>query len=81
MFIVCLLQFVKFNVKNNMNYLKWVVIGGLIVFVSCKTKKDLVSNVKENTIPVMETNKKSSLSGLWIDAETGHKVEKLVNRN
>ncbi|MFD0990148.1 oligogalacturonate lyase family protein [Mariniflexile jejuense] len=32
-------------------------------------------------IPLMETSKESSLAKVWIDASTGHKIEKLVNRN
>jgi oligogalacturonide lyase len=64
-----------------MDYLKLFFLGLLMLFFSCQIMQDLTSNVKKNQIPVMETGKESSLSGLWIDAETGHKVEKLVNRS
>ena len=52
---------------------------------SCKEKQNVTSfNNKtitiQNKIPVMETSKESSLTKLWIDSETGHKVEKLIDR-
>ena len=42
-----------------------------------------VKHAKKETlqIPVMETSKESSLAKVWIDASTGHKIEKLVNSN
>lgn len=61
-----------------MNKSFFLLLGVLIVFFSCKTRQNLT--FKENTIPVMKTAKESSFLGLWIDADTGHKVEKLVNR-
>ena len=51
--------------------------------VSCKetqsksNRKVSMSNVQ---IPTMETSNESSLAKVWIDASTGHKVEKLVIR-
>jgi len=49
---------------------------------SCKEKQSVIS-LKDKTnieIPVLETSKESSLAKVWIDASTGHKVEKLIDR-
>lgn len=49
----------------------------LLLNFSCKIN----SSKKEVTqIPVMETSKESSKTNTWIDADTGHRVEKLVTR-
>lgn len=52
---------------------------------SCKEKQStigyndkIISN--ERKIPVLETSKESSLAKVWIDSETGHRVEKLIDR-
>jgi oligogalacturonide lyase len=52
---------------------------------SCKEKQSIInskSNVirSQNTIPILETSKESSLIKVWIDSETGHQIEKLVDR-
>lgn len=56
----------------------------LVLFcLSCKNKSETTNNVSSEIIsevPMMETSKESSLAKVWIDSSTGHKVEKLVNR-
>ncbi|HEX9152462.1 MAG TPA: oligogalacturonate lyase family protein, partial [Flavobacterium sp.] len=51
---------------------------------SCKEKQNGISyndNIhNRSTLPVLETSKESSLATVWIDSETGHKVEKLIDR-
>lgn len=64
-----------------MKYIKIFILAVSTLFFSCKTKQELAGKQEENTIPVMQTSKESSLLGLWIDDVTGHKVEKLVQRS
>jgi oligogalacturonide lyase len=57
----------------------------MLLCFSCKEKQSISSlNDKTTTnkiqIPVLETSKESSLARVWIDASTGHKVEKLIER-
>lgn len=56
----------------------------LVLFcLSCKNKSEITHTKSSeiiSKIPVMETSKESSLAKVWIDSSTGHKVEKLVNR-
>ncbi|WP_370476317.1 oligogalacturonate lyase family protein [Tamlana flava] len=55
----------------------------ILLNVSCKENqsKDTISAKGELVqIPMMETGKESSLAKVWIDSATGHKVEKLVDR-
>ncbi len=52
---------------------------------SCKEKQSATSYNDKNTtnvstIPILETSKESSFTKVWIDSETGHKIEKLVDR-
>lgn len=66
------------------NY-KLVVLIGVLFCFSCKEKQSIADssggkNPIQQSIPVLETSKKSSLAKIWIDSETGHQVEKLVNR-
>lgn len=51
-----------------------------VIMISCTAKKEIASKSTRQTFPVMTTSKESSLAKVWIDAETGHKVEKLVDR-
>ncbi len=51
-----------------------------VIIISCTAKKEIASKSTRHTFPVMTTSKESSLAKVWIDAETGHKVEKLVDR-
>ncbi|MFI1743301.1 oligogalacturonate lyase family protein [Thalassobellus sediminis] len=55
----------------------------ILLGFSCKENKatqDTVTQINQEQIPVMKTGKASSLAKVWIDSETGHKVEKLVDR-
>jgi oligogalacturonide lyase len=52
---------------------------------SCKEKQSATSYNDKNTtnvrkISVLETSKESSFAKVWIDSETGHKIENLVDR-
>lgn len=69
-----------------MKILKLVLVCLIIISFSCKKKhsKLTVNNkiVKiEEQLPVMETGKTSSISGAWIDSETGHIIKKIVKRD
>ncbi|MFV5688049.1 oligogalacturonate lyase family protein [Flavobacterium sp. ZT3R25] len=56
-----------------------IVLAIVILFCfSCKEKQSTISN--QSKIPVLETSKESSLATVWIDSETGHKIEKLIDR-
>lgn len=66
--------------KNIMNKSIYLLFGFLVVFFSSKAQSNLSVEIPKKTIPVMKTSKESSLLGLWVDDETGHKVEKLVQR-
>jgi oligogalacturonide lyase len=66
------------------NY-KLVILIGVLFCFSCKEKQSIADssggkNPIQQSIPVLETSKESSLAKVWIDSETGHQAEKLVNR-
>lgn len=68
-----------------MKTLKIMVAIVSLFCLSCKEKQSttdygdkVIPNVSR--IPVLETSKESSLVKVWIDSETGHKIEKLINR-
>ncbi|WP_308991102.1 oligogalacturonate lyase family protein [Mariniflexile litorale] len=68
-----------------MNFFKPFLFLLISISFSCKeklSKSNTAKSLKLNKIeiPVMETSKASSLAGVWIDATTGHKIEKLVDR-
>ncbi|TDD95743.1 oligogalacturonate lyase family protein [Flavobacterium cellulosilyticum] len=67
-----------------MKSIKTVLAIVILFCYSCKEKKIVTSfNNNNNTqtkTPVLETSKESSLAKVWIDATTGHKVEKLIDR-
>lgn len=57
----------------------------ILTSFSCKKKQPTADTTKESLkseiiIPIMETDSLSSISKVWIDATTGHKIEKLINR-
>ncbi|WP_291122507.1 hypothetical protein, partial [Flavobacterium sp. UBA6046] len=63
------------------------VLGVIIIFLcfSCKEKQwttsfDKEAVKRESEAPVMVTGKESSIAKVWIDPETGHRVEKLIDR-
>ncbi len=62
---------------------KLIVVSLIALCLSCKEKQSVSGNTqKENKseIPVMETGLESSKAKVWIDATTGHRVEKLIDR-
>ncbi|MBC3846551.1 hypothetical protein H8K90_09175 [Winogradskyella echinorum] len=52
---------------------KLVLFIVIISLCACKPE------VEKTEIPVLGTNKESSLQNVWIDSLTGHKIEKIVN--
>lgn len=67
--------------KNN----QIALIIVILFCFSCKEKQSITDsnsrvNRSQNTIPILETSKESSLTKVWIDSETGHQIEKLVDR-
>ena len=60
---------------------KIYLIFFILFYFSCKennAKYNANSQLNQKPIPVMETGKESSLAKVWIDSETGHRIEKLV---
>ena len=66
-----------------MKFIKTTLLAMLIVLnFSCKMNRSKTENSSKNdAVPIMETGKESSLAKVWIDASTGHKIEKLVHRD
>lgn len=68
-----------------MKTLKIVLVVVILFCLSCKEKQSATNYNKniigsQGKIPIMETGKESSLAKVWIDSETGHKIEKLIDR-
>jgi len=66
-----------------LKHVKLLLISLVLLCISCKanlSKSDNTPQKQELQVPIMETGKESSLAKVWIDSSTGHKVEKLVNR-
>lgn len=69
-----------------MNALKFFLPGLLVIFGSCVKKpsvKEAITAVYEPELqlPVLETGKESSIKGSWVDKDTQHVIQKIVDRN
>jgi oligogalacturonide lyase len=68
-----------------MKIFKTLLVIVMLFCFSCKEKQSTTSYTKNSSphqdkIPILETGKESSLAKVWIDAETGHQVAKLIDR-
>lgn len=55
----------------------------LVLCFSCKEKQSVTAHTDKegrSEIPMMETGLESSMAKVWVDASTGHKIQKLINR-
>ncbi len=55
----------------------------VVLCFSCKEKQSVThyaTKEMKSEIPIMETGLQSAMAKVWIDASTGHKIEKLINR-
>jgi len=65
-----------------MRIFKLLLLISILICFSCKNKISSIKNNERNThLSTMETGNESSISKRWIDNETGHKIEKIVNRD
>lgn len=68
-----------------MKTLKTLLVIVILFCFSCKEKQSTTSYNgtiirNQSKISVLETANESSLAKVWIDSETGHKIEKLIDR-
>ncbi|WNH12692.1 hypothetical protein [Thalassobellus suaedae] len=66
--------------NSGIKILKIGLFTFLFMCFSCKNRGAVLVTNEQEQIPVKETSKASSLTKIWIDASTGHKVQKLVDR-
>ncbi|MBO0324068.1 hypothetical protein J0X14_17295 [Muricauda sp. CAU 1633] len=57
-----------------------LIVLTLIITISCKQTSGPAAD-KEANIPILETGANDSMPKVWIDTDTHHKIERLVNRD